>query len=330
MKTILIIDDDQDLCEELEDRVAAMGHEAMCVHSQWEALAVLTKCDVAIALILLDLEIPVKPEGPTRPETGLNLLDQLVLRPGMAPIIVMTSHGKGNHLLCREVIQRGAASFIGKPFDEDPPEKQIKRILSETQPNHPQAGGQLRPFAGGDMVVHETHIDLAGVEIGGVKSGTIIRRVITVLAPRPGTPGKRMSAKSLSDALGNVEPASVTSAINDFRNQCSDKMAAKGWACGKQDVIETAPGGGYRFREWITVREGSDTPKLSQVETDGELVMGRFAGKTSLTRRQINDAVGIPALRVKCALSRLVDLRRLRIVGGSGATTTYGIVTEFP
>jgi DNA-binding response OmpR family regulator len=330
MKTILIIDDDQDLCEELEDRVAAMGHEAMCVHSQWEALAVLAKCDVAIALILLDLEIPVKPEGPTRRETGLNLLYQLKARPGMAPIIVMTSHGKGNHLLCLHVMQHGAAGFIGKPFDEEPPEGQIKRILSEAQPNHPLPGGPLRPFGGGDMVVHETHIDLAGIEIGGVKVGTIIRRVITVIATKPGTTGRRMSAKSLSDALGNVEPASVTSAINDFRNQCTDKMAAKGWSCGKQDVIETALGGGYRFREWITVREGSDVPKLTQVEVDADLVMGKFAGRTSLTRRQINDAVGIPALRVKAALARLVEQKHLRLVSGSGATTTYGKIAPSP
>ncbi|MCF7732740.1 MAG: response regulator, partial [Akkermansiaceae bacterium] len=230
MKTILIIDDDQDLCEELEDRIAAMGHHGMSAYCQQGALATLEKSDIAIDLILLDLEIPVKPEGPTRRETGLNLLDQIATKPGTPPIIVTTSHGKGNHHLCRDVMQRGAVGFIGKPFDEDPPEEQIKLILATSQPDHPQPNGRLRPFTGGDMTVHDSHIELAGVEIGGVRSATIIRRVITTLAGKPGTPSIRMSAKSLADALGGgVTAQSVTSAINEFGTQGAEKKGARRW-----------------------------------------------------------------------------------------------------
>ncbi len=43
-------------------------------------------------------------------------------------------------------------------------------------------------------------------------------------------------------------------------------------------------------------------------------------------RRQINDAMDIPALRVKAALTRLTEIKRLKHVGGSGPTTTYEIV----
>jgi DNA-binding response OmpR family regulator len=327
MKTILIIDDDQDLCEELEDRIAAMGHHGISVHCVEDALAILENSDIAIDLILLDLGIPVKPEGPTRPETGLNLLDRIVSKPGTPPIIVITSHGKGHHHLCRDVMQQGARGFIGKPFDEDPPEVQIKKILMNSKTGHPQPNGHPRPFMGGEMIVHEGRIDLMGVEIGGIRSCSIIRRVITVLAPKPGSTAKRMSAKDLADAIGTTITApSVTSAIRDFRNQCIDKMQAAGVECGKLDIIETAPGCGYRIKDWITVREGFEESNRPQINLDADLILRIFTGKTKLTRRQINDGVDIPALRVKAALARLTESKRLRHAGGSGATTTYEII----
>lgn len=324
-KTILIIDDDQDVCEELADRIKAMGHRSESVHCLEDALSALEKSDSAIDLILLDLEIPVRQEGPTRRETGLNLLDRLVSKPGTPPIIVITSHGKGQHKLCREVMQMGAKGFISKPFDEDPPEEQIKKILANSNSELAPSNGVLRPFKGGDMVVHESHIELTGVEIGGIRTGSIIRRVITALAPKPGASAKRMSAKALSDALGNIGGPSVTSAINEFRNQCVDKMRAAGVECGKNDIIETPPGNGYRMKEWITVREGFEQPGRPQIDEDGDLIMRLFAKRPKLTRKQIGDGVTIPALRVKAALARLTDLKRIRLVGGSGATTTYEV-----
>lgn len=323
MKTILTIDDDHDVCEELEDRIAAMGHQSTSVHCLNDALASIEKSDAAYDLILLDLEIPVKPEGFARRETGLNLLDRLAVKPGTPPILIISSHLKGEHKLCRHVIQMGAKGFIAKPFDEDPPEDQIKKVLGDgtAQPNLAQ--DTHRPFQGGDLVVHENQFELVGIDIGGSRSGTIIRRVITALAPKPGETAKRMSAKSLATALGNIDGPSVTSAINEFRTQCTDKMWAAGWACGKKDVIETLPGGGYRIKNWIVVREGFDERVRPQIESDADQILKLFSSHPTRTRRQIGNGVTFSALRVKAALSRLTDEKRLRHVSGSGATTTY-------
>jgi FixJ family two-component response regulator len=325
MKTILTIDDDHDVCEELADRIAAMGHQSSSVHCMDDALAAIGSSDTAIDLILLDLEIPVKPEGPTRRETGLNLLDRLVSMQGTPPIVVITSHGKGQHNLCRDVMQRGAKGFISKPFDGDPPEDQIKRVFASHKPE-PVAEGNLRVFKGGELVVHESHIELMGIEIGGYKSDTIIRRVITQLAPKPGTTAMRMSSKTISEALGNVPPPSVTSAINDFRSLAMEKMRAAGWECGKNDIIETPRTKGYRIREGVTVREGFGERSRPQVDEDADTILRLFAKRPQLTRKQIGDGVTIPALRVKAALARLTDLKRILLVGGSGATTTYKVI----
>jgi hypothetical protein len=175
------------------------------------------------------------------------------------------------------------------------------------------------------LVVHESHIDLVGVEIGGIRAGSIIRRVITTLAPKPGQAARRMSAKALSETLENISGPSVTSAINDFRTQCSDKMRAAGWDCGKGDIIETAPGGGYRIKAGIVVREGLQPPAKPQVEEDSEAILRLFSRHTSLTHKQISEGVAFSALRVKAALGRLTDGKRLKHVSGSGATTTYEV-----
>jgi FixJ family two-component response regulator len=326
MKTILIIDDDHGVCEDLEDRIAAMGYQSESVHCLEHALAALGKSDTSIDLILLDLEIPVKPEGPTRRQTGLTLLERLVAEAGTPPIIVITSHGKGQHNLCRDVMQQGAKGFISKPFDEDPPEEQIKRVLANGTSEPTPSNGTLRTFQGGELVVHESQFELIGIDIGGSRSGTIIRRVITALAPKPGAKAKRMSAKDLSDALGNIGGPSVTSAINDFRTQCVDKMRVAGVECQKDDIIETPPGNGYRMKAWITVREGLGEQVQSQVESDAHQILKLFSAHQTRTRRQIGDGVDFPSLRVKAALARLTESKRLKHVSGSGATTTYELV----
>lgn len=93
----------------------------------------------------------------------------------------------------------------------------------------------------------------------------------------------------------------------------------------KNDIIETTPGG-YHIKEWIKVREGLDEPDRPQVEEDSDLIMRQFARRPKLTRRQIGDGVSIPNPRVKAALGRLTDQKRIKHVGGSGITTTYEII----
>ena len=70
MKNILIIDDDHNVCEDLADLIVAMGFQSSSVHCLDDAMVAIEQSDTAIDLILLDLEIPVKPEGPTRRQTG--------------------------------------------------------------------------------------------------------------------------------------------------------------------------------------------------------------------------------------------------------------------
>ncbi|MCX6873155.1 MAG: hypothetical protein NTW21_05015 [Verrucomicrobia bacterium] len=103
------------------------------------------------------------------------------------------------------------------------------------------------------------------------------------------------------------------------------QITGSGGGVRKNDIIETTPGG-YHIKEWIKVREGLDEPDRPQVEEDSDLIMRQFARRPKLTRRQIGDGVSIPNPRVKAALGRLTDQKRIKHVGGSGITTTYEII----
>jgi hypothetical protein len=100
-------------------------------------------------------------------------------------------------------------------------------------------------------------------------------------------------------------------------------MRVAGWNCGRTDIIETAPGGGYRIKSWILVREGLDEHVRPQIDSDADQILKLFSVHPTRTHRQVREGVDFSALRVKAALSRLTDLKRLKHVSGSGATTTY-------
>ena len=127
MKRILIIDDQEDVRAELRDRIESMNHESEEAASQDEAIRKLE--DLAYDCVLLDLSIPLKNDGVTRIDHGRNLLQRIVAMPSAPPVIVITSHGLNGHKLAVEMINLGAATFVGKPFEDDPVEPKIQMVL---------------------------------------------------------------------------------------------------------------------------------------------------------------------------------------------------------
>lgn len=91
MSKILIVDDEEDVREELKDRVSSMGHEHDDCASQEEARRLLEKG--RYDLEVLDLAIPVKYEGVARVEHGKNLLQRIVSGESPPPVIVVTANG---------------------------------------------------------------------------------------------------------------------------------------------------------------------------------------------------------------------------------------------
>ena len=330
MKRILIIDDQEDVRAELRDRIESMNHESEEAASQDEAIRKLE--DLAYDCVLLDLSIPLKNDGVTRIDHGRNLLQRIVAMPSAPPVIVITSHGLNGHKLAVEMINLGAATFVGKPFEDDPVEPKIQMVLDRKGDSGATAQKSDKAFSGGVLVLNDDGIELCGVTVGGVRGNAIIRRVVEMLAQRTSGKFRKASAQTLADALPtSVTPPTVTSAINEFRSQCTEKLAAAHIKCGKNDVILTVKGGGYQFAPGIEVRVGNEETPASQVDQDCELLLKQFRRRNKMTVKQVRDSVEIPATRVKTALAKLAGQKAIEIVSGSGSTTTYMLIkAEMP
>jgi CheY-like chemotaxis protein len=188
MKRILIIDDQEDVRAELRDRIESMNHESEEAASQDEAIRKLE--DLAYDCVLLDLSIPLKNGGVTRLDHGRNLLQRIVAMPSAPPVIVITSHGLNGHKLAVEMINLGAVTFVGKPFEDDPVEPKIQMVLDRKGGKGATAQKSDKAFSGGVLLLNDDGIELCGVIVGGVAAMLMALDdptggPILVLAPKP-------------------------------------------------------------------------------------------------------------------------------------------------
>ena len=323
---ILIIDDNADVRAELKERIESLGHESDEATSQEQALTKVR--ELHYDGVLLDLAIPVKLEGIARIDHGKNLLQRIVALPDAPPVIVITSNGLDGHKLAVEMMEIGAVSFVAKPFDTDPLEPKIQRILDGTKAKPAAESAALLPFNGGALVLNEDGIELCGALVGGMRGNAIIRGVVPRLATKRNEKYEKKAAKDLAEAISSsLTPASLISAVNEFRDQCTERMREKGVACGKNDVIRTGKGGGYQFCEWIDVRLGKEEPAVLQADADCELVMRVFNRHKKRTVKQVRDAVEIHAVRARAAITALESRGQIKNIGGSGSTTTYSVAS---
>ena len=107
METILIVDDEKNypliLSAVLEDE----GYETLTANSGREALEVLKNSDVD--LVLTDMRMPAM--------DGVQLLERIKAEDADLPVIMMTAHGTVEKAV--EAMQKGAYSYILKPFDNE-------------------------------------------------------------------------------------------------------------------------------------------------------------------------------------------------------------------
>ncbi|MDX9785636.1 MAG: sigma-54 dependent transcriptional regulator [Desulfobacterales bacterium] len=107
METILIVDDEKNypliLSAVLEDE----GFEALTANSGAEALTILNQAE--IDLVLTDMKMPAM--------DGIELLEHIKAKDPELPVIMMTAHGTVDKAV--EAMQKGAYSYILKPFDND-------------------------------------------------------------------------------------------------------------------------------------------------------------------------------------------------------------------
>ena len=107
METVLIVDDEKNYTRILGAVLEEEGFEILTANSGSEAREVLEGSDVD--LVLTDMKMPLM--------DGIQLLEKIKTRDSELPVIMMTAHGTVDKAV--EAMQKGAYSYILKPFDND-------------------------------------------------------------------------------------------------------------------------------------------------------------------------------------------------------------------
>ena len=106
MRTIMIVDDDLQLCAALQFKLERAGYEVCAVHSGRDLLSRLKVQQPD--LILLDLMMPDM--------SGIEVLEYLRSDPLLSPIPVLVVTAWGHTAMQSRCLELGAAGFVAKPF----------------------------------------------------------------------------------------------------------------------------------------------------------------------------------------------------------------------
>lgn len=107
VKKILIIDDDEDLCEELIEILADEGMQAICAFDSRQAEALLNQD--RYDCIILDFKIPGS--------NGIELLKKIKAKDAGVPVFLITGRPFLEKLLEQENAAHLVRGFMNKPFD---------------------------------------------------------------------------------------------------------------------------------------------------------------------------------------------------------------------
>lgn len=125
--TILIVDDDIDLCEILSFNLSTQGYNVHVAHSALDALKLINN---GIDLILLDVMMP----GMSGFEFARVLKDDSLW--SSIPIIFLTAKDTEGDML--QGFNLGADDYIAKPFSIKEVMARVKAVLNRTHKNEPQ------------------------------------------------------------------------------------------------------------------------------------------------------------------------------------------------
>ena len=107
MQSILIVDDDINLCAVLKEELEEVGYNSNFVNSGFEAMDFLKNNPVD--LILLDLKMPAM--------DGFDVLKAIEQNQIKAKVIVLTAYADVKSAI--DSAKMGATDFISKPYDFD-------------------------------------------------------------------------------------------------------------------------------------------------------------------------------------------------------------------
>lgn len=117
MESILVVDDDINLCTALTDELTEVGYNAEYVTNGFDAIKYLQ--EKKIDLVLLDLKMPDM--------DGFDVLREMEEKDINTNVIVLTAYADVKSAI--DSAKMGASDFISKPYDFDELLITIRRVL---------------------------------------------------------------------------------------------------------------------------------------------------------------------------------------------------------
>jgi two-component system NtrC family response regulator len=206
MDTILIVDDEKNYPLILSAVLQEEGFETLTANSGHEALAVLENSDVD--LVLTDMKMPKM--------DGIELLQRIKAVNPELPVIMMTAYGTVEKAV--EAMQKGAYSYILKPFDNEQlilyvdkamamyrvvKENRQLRSAVETRYNFGNIIGKSKPMQDVFETIRKVAPASATVLIEGA-SGTgkeLVAKSIHFNSPRRNQPFVPVNCSALAESL---------------------------------------------------------------------------------------------------------------------------------
>lgn len=333
MKVLVVEDEPKIKTETIDDCLGSLGHVSDWAQNQQDANALLAANEYD--LVLLDLQIPSRLSGKASPEFGKNLLKQIRARKGREGIAVILMTAQHQHCvdLLTDLQEIGIDGSISKPFPtagrtlavviEDVLEKH-RRFRMAAKSN--VRTDELKPFPGGVMAFHPTHVDLCGETIAEKTQRGHAWQILHVLREL-NEHGKlvHLGSQALGRKLHPVpEQNTLIRAISTLRSRMAKIIQNRlGYACGQKDIIANDEQG-YHLADGIFVEIYDDTgtpvghasdgapttlgakPKL-RLNNKHRWVMTRLAGNDKLTRREIEQQFNISDRTAKRVLGDLTD-----------------------
>ncbi|HEX8907775.1 MAG TPA: sigma 54-interacting transcriptional regulator, partial [Anaeromyxobacteraceae bacterium] len=211
MRKVLIVDDEPSVRFVLArtcERAGVPFEEASSAEEAREKLGHDGLAKDGVGLVLLDVRLPG--------DDGFTLLGELAQRPNAPFVVVMTAEDTMRSAV--EAMKRGAADYLGKPFDLNRVERLVRDLSTgpENEPGRPpepapavaRPGGEPAPqaLALGDMLIGRSP---ALVEVYK-EIGRVARTEMTVLLMGESGTGKELVARAIHVNSGRARGPFVT------------------------------------------------------------------------------------------------------------------------
>lgn len=220
-KKILVVDDEQDICEILSFNLENDGYEVTTASSAEEALEKLSPEHV---LILLDVMMGGM--------SGYRMAEKLRKNGNTVPIIFLTAKDTENDMLTGFSV--GGDDYISKPFSLKEVSARVKAVLKRNPDAEPKSDDKLQ--------IDDLTIDFQTKEL--FLNGTVVPLTKTefeILSLLAKSPSRLFAREEIIDRIWKDAPYVTERTVDVHITRLRKKMGSKsGW-------ISSRTGYGYRF-----------------------------------------------------------------------------------